>query len=704
MIGRAFSIIALSVILVVLSGSNSSGLGVDESCKSVEVLFARGSGQDAEDNEVKRFRLQISDRVGLERIHFYELGTETYGGHKYPAVDIHNPLNGNPIGAWVSAGYANDYGKSVDAGVGELYNYVVQRHAKCPDARIILGGYSQGAQVIGQTLPKFSAVVQSKIDFVALFGDPKLYLPEGEGLLPPACRGKDFSLWRRDIGTCGTDNGSLGARKNPYLPASMTSKTGLWCNAADFICGTSKIIFDQAGHGKYKDAGGAIDRAAKEIAVKLRSTLPGSTQDNPDSGAGIDTESIVKTDKSKPDIVLAISSFQSGAMSMQHVISYIESNADRIRAQNGRVALISSRDAYNYRDNQAIVLSDFTDEPRDLIQYLRNFEYSGGGIMQWSGAHVVRTALSDLTWREESSKSILYLTDDVNMTFDTSPDLALQSLLSRALDLGGVGYYVLGGQQFASSHNAFSNVLAGKVIATDRSRYATDLEDIFAFILGRPQIQAKNSEYSAKSGQEVTFDLTDSFVANATISEYLWDFDGDGTVDRTTSVPIAHHIYDTQLDGYVIVKAKGTNGSEANTGIPIKIDITPVDNRPKTPTGFDIEVLSTRDNISTLKASWSAVDPSTKSLAISVNGVYVGLLDANRQSVEIRDIDRTKINDISIAGVSDSAIIGPDAIQTIQAISNESVNNNTNVITTLVTALLNAVRFILRSWGFVVAW
>ena len=51
----------------------------------------------------------------------------------------------------------------------------------------------QGAQVIGQALPNISSGVKNKIVFNMLFSDPKLYLPEGEGIFPPACRNEKLS-------------------------------------------------------------------------------------------------------------------------------------------------------------------------------------------------------------------------------------------------------------------------------------------------------------------------------------------------------------------------------------------------------------------------------------------------------------------------------------------------------------------------------
>lgn len=156
-------------------------------------------------------------KTGSVSVSHYELGSsgDTYGGATYNAVGVANVFNGNAIGAAVSGGEGHDYGRSVDVGVSELVAYLVDRTSRCTSTRFVVGGYSQGAQVITEALAKLAADHPSaltRLDFAAMFGDPKLYLPEGEGFWPPACKGQDISPWRRPLPGCLTDNGSLGGR------------------------------------------------------------------------------------------------------------------------------------------------------------------------------------------------------------------------------------------------------------------------------------------------------------------------------------------------------------------------------------------------------------------------------------------------------------------------------------------------------------
>lgn len=118
---------------------------VKNPCRTATAVFARGSDQKLkEDKEAGRFQEKLSERIGKDKLNFYELGSESYAGSKYPAVNVSNPLNGNAIGAKFTGGRGFDYGRSVDKGVAELRAYLTARHQACPNEFFILGGYSQG--------------------------------------------------------------------------------------------------------------------------------------------------------------------------------------------------------------------------------------------------------------------------------------------------------------------------------------------------------------------------------------------------------------------------------------------------------------------------------------------------------------------------------------------------------------------------------
>ncbi len=665
---------------------------VDSACTDIDVIFARGSGQKIDADETSRFEEKIKERIGTVSRTNYRLGSESYGGHKYPAVDVGNVFNGNALGASASAGYANDYGKSVDAGVGELYNYVVQRNAKCPNARIILGGYSQGAQVVGQTLPKFSSAVQSKIDFSALFGDPKLYLPEGEGVYPDACRGKNFSSWRRVIGSCHTDNGSLGARK-PYLPTAAATKTGLWCNEVDFVCGTSKYLTDQAGHAKYKDVGGAIDKAAIEIASRLKKTLP------VDRGSGIDDSTkLPGTGTTGLDVAFVLDTTGSMGGQIEQTKAFIRNYAQKIKDLRGRVALTVYKDSGDVYTAQ--ILSNLQDTPDDMLSKLDTVYASGGGDWEEAGNHALMTTFNGLNWKNGATKAAILLTDAPSHNPDVVDGSTFQTVAKRSLEIDPVNVYPVVGNDVSSHYEELARLTTGQVIV-DTGETEVALTQALTKIEERPVVLLKNTEYAAQPGQEITFDASDSYVIDATITKYDWDFNGDGTFDRTTTTPVTNYTYSAKFDGTMQVRLTASNSTIANASAVVKVGtyVPPV--TPKAPTNVAATVVSTKNSVSTVKLSWKPADSLAASWAIAVNGVVIGTVDKSRTSIELTDIDRVKDNEFSVAGVLADKTVG-DSASVIVAMQTSTSGGGSSF--NLLAFLLECVRRLLTGWGLAVNW
>lgn len=297
-----------SVLLLALLLSGSAVLlaapvrAAEPTCGDVTVVFARGSGQRLGQRESAAFFAGLSARLGTEvRANAYELGTARYGGSSYPAVGVgldssdafENLLD---AGAFWSGSAGGRYRGSVAAGAAELRGYLGQRLAACPAERFVLGGYSQGAQVVGDALPTLARAVRDRVVFVSLFGDPKLYLPEGKGIFPSACRGAKLSPWRRGAVSCYTDNGVLESRR-PYLPTDIERRVGSWCDRNDPICNNNVADFVHSTHGRYTQPGSGVDQAVRESAQAVRRVLG-------DRGRRIDVA--VSLERADPAVVVPV--------------------------------------------------------------------------------------------------------------------------------------------------------------------------------------------------------------------------------------------------------------------------------------------------------------------------------------------------------------------------------------------------------------
>lgn len=646
----------LSTLFALALAQNTSALAVDASCTNLEYIFARGSGDGSpRDSEAERFFSQLDRRVNSSATtsHEYALGAERYGGHQYPHVNVSDLGNRNALGAVASAGYGNDYGKSVNAGVGELYNYISQRHAKCGGfgTRYVLGGYSQGAQVIGQTLPKFSEELRNRIVFSALFGDPKLHLPEGEGIYPAACRGKDFSAWRRIIGDCHADGGSLKPRK-PYLPTDLHNKTGLWCLAQDFVCGTSKLPYDTSGHTRYANVNGAIDSAAIEIAKKIKASLPSEQADN------IDTSRPRGTGTTGVDVVYVIDTTGSMGYQIQQAKAFARQSAEQVKEMNGRVALVAYRDAGdNYT---ARILSGLQSDQTDFLMQLDALDVSGGGDWYEATLHALMTAFNGLDWKNGATKAAVVLTDAPFHNPDKVDGSTIATVAKRSLEIDPVNVYPVVSAGIADYYQELAAKTTGQVIP-DTGDTAAALTTALKKIQERPTPLLKNLAYSAEPGQEITFDASDSYVVDATITKYDWDFNGDGTFEHTTTEPITDYTYTTAFTGTMQVRVSADNGTIANASATVDVSVKTPPTLPAAPNNFKATITATTDMKSTVTLSWYPSDTRAQLWLLRMNDYPLGTIAADRRSIEITDVDRTADVTFSLTGLTADNLEGQAA-------------------------------------------
>jgi Mg-chelatase subunit ChlD len=643
--------IAISSLIL---ADKSYALSVDKVCGDVSVVYVRGSGGKlGEENERIRFERQLKERLTSKvSLTFYELGSESYGGAKYPAVDVKNVLNGNAVGAFISNGSSNDYGKSVALGRTELEAYIKQRTTKCPNERIVLGGYSQGAQVIGESSSRLQAYA-NKIDFIALFGDPKLYLPEGEGIYPVACKGINLSEYRRDIGDCHADNGSLGARKPTYVVESFKSKTGLWCAAKDYICGTSKLPYDQSGHSTYAKDGSAIDKAAKEIAAKLKKTVStdkATTINASHTQNGVGTTGL--------DMVFVIDTTGSMGWKIEQAKAFARKQAATIKEKNGRVALVAYRDAGD--EYTAKIISGLQSDQTEFLAGLDALTIGGGGDTEEAALHALMTAFNGLTWEDGATKAAVLLTDAPFHQPDKVDGSTIASVAKRSLEIDPVNVYPVVPEGLESSFVELAEKTTGQVIK-DVGNTEVALTQAVTKIQNRPTAVLKNPEYSGLPGDTIQFDASESYIVDAAITKYEWDFNGDGVFDRETSEPVTSFTYPDKFDGTMQVRISASNNTIANASAFVKIGTYVAPVSPKKPTNVTVKVMSTKDGVSTVKLEWKPGDSTAQKFAVASNGVPLGYVVGAQTSIEIRDVLRNDAVDFSVSGINSEGRIGDSA-------------------------------------------
>lgn len=255
---------ALLLILIlspVFLSSNVNSLDGSD-CSDFEFIFVRGSGQSLNDSDYKAYESALKDKLKNQKISFYELGQEEDG---YPAISVDFAVS---LGAIVSAGESYRFGESVEKGVKELISHIKTESKRCKTKKFILAGYSQGAVVVDKSLNYLNS---DRIFYVANFGDPKLYLPEGKR----ACKNIGLSNYRVYVPDCNVEEGILDGLR-PYQPSGYLNKLGVWCNQNDIICGSNlNILNPLKGHTSYNNLKNGYEKFADLIFEKITNKSEG---------------------------------------------------------------------------------------------------------------------------------------------------------------------------------------------------------------------------------------------------------------------------------------------------------------------------------------------------------------------------------------------------------------------------------------------
>lgn len=444
-----------------------------ESCPNLRVVFARGSGEERWANQnYLEFKKQVEEKLPDISYEFLDLD--------YPAVGIDGL--GVAAGAFFGAGDAYEFGDSVNNGVAELKRVV---NYGCNKTLYVLGGYSQGAMVISKALPELKA---EKIIYAATFGDPKIYLPEGSGLIPAACYGRNLSDYRAYVPDCRAYEGLLGSYK-PYQPEGFIGKLGTWCNKYDIFCSSH---FSVSSHTSYV-SDNLYEDASRVIASKVAAAFE------------------VKNKYSSPhDTAILIDS----TGSMEWMIAQFKNEALRLARETfekgGRVAL------YDYRDlsdpYEPVARCNFeTCTAENFAEFLDSIILGGGGDEPESLLSASFNVMNELKWRRGATKSLVVLTDAPFLSPDRD-GITMENVVALSKRIDPVNIYIITSESVAAAHPEISelaNATDGAVV-TDFGSLNLLTDRIMTRYDTLPRVEEDSAEVGVAPALEVT-EVSDSF-------------------------------------------------------------------------------------------------------------------------------------------------------------------------------------------------
>lgn len=167
------SIIATSAVPSSPQTVTTVSTSTSQVCSDYYFIGARGSGEifDGPDGGMG---MELNDTFESFRIQALTQGVTVTGiPVVYPAVPIDKSFGAYITAARLALHLGGPFDDSVAIGTANALQSVREVIATCADSKIVLGGFSQGAAVMVDTLAQLTPVEKKSIAAVVAFGDPQ---------------------------------------------------------------------------------------------------------------------------------------------------------------------------------------------------------------------------------------------------------------------------------------------------------------------------------------------------------------------------------------------------------------------------------------------------------------------------------------------------------------------------------------------------
>lgn len=611
-------------------------------CRDVEFLFLRGSGTEYNNSDAwHSFRMAVDTHMPAVGVSYRVSDVD------YPAVGI---TAFNALGIWVSGGEAFKFGDSMRTGADNLVKYYENRVKQCGGTKFVVTGYSQGAMAMARALERMDA---RRVLYVAAMGDPELYLPEGEGATPPACRGEGLSVYRAHVPNCHTKQGILGARK-PYEVAGYNGKFGLWCIEEDMICGSSRNLLINSGHSKYDDLG-HFEAAVRQAILRIQQEFFGIVQIGVGKQVAMDTAILIDSTGSMAEFIFR---YKAEALRL----------AELTYGGGGRVALYEYRDLLDPFD--LVQLCDFECSFSEFKDKLDRIRTMNGGDWQESLLNGALGVMNTLEWRKGATKSIVVLTD----ASYHSPDrdgTALEQVVRRSLEIDPVNIYVVTESGVLEAYTELTELTGGKVFEIG------EMEETTNFMISRPVAILPFEIYYGAVGERFYFDASDSYGVAAEIDYYEWDLDGDGEFELQTEGASASKMYFDEGEHFVVVKVVARDGGFATMSARVIVG-DGVETEAEIGGLKRLEV--NRVGESEIWVSWRLSEDGV--VLLMLDGVILGYAEGLEGEIVIGEVDYARNVEVGVAGMDAEFNIGTFEYVLVGGDKNEASSKQDHIIAT----------------------
>ena len=510
-----------------------------------------------------------------------------------------------------------EYNNSVQDGAEELAGYLQDQMVSCPSQLNIVGGFSQGAQVVGVAMQKMHDQgldkLLSRLGHVDMYGDPKFNGFELTTNRFNPARVHSTLPWTR--GSATTNHvGTLGPRK-PYVPDILTAKTTSWCDFNDIVCGGyAGLAIKLDAHSEvYKADNGWIEKSANEIYVDIKTRLAllaGLTDTSANSPLAYWNG--IKHPK-KLDVMFVMDRTGDENISLIPDPSFMTRNMLYLAEEgftSSQIGVVTYTEFGRF-DGTKTLIESFVKTPTNLTEDIfSNYSYLntswgpahfqnppfGGEDQQDSPYSAISTAL-DQDWRSDARKVILLFSTSWGKEKEDTTNLTMNDITAKARTkdveilpvftsrtIRATDTYEQSAVKANDFYKALSKGVSGhytEVTSTlgERLIYDVIMRHVFA-----PDVEITTgktynapSKTTKKTAAKTTikntkpvFKVSKKVVLSAgpksnapksKIKTYAWDLNGDGIPDQTSTLPDIETVYDAPFSGTVSVDVTDEAGN-----------------------------------------------------------------------------------------------------------------------------------------------
>lgn len=134
------------------SSSTYNQLTDGTACRPISVIYARGTGQQG----------NVGDSQAVGPLFFNQIASRVGGTSQ---LAIQGVTYAASVSGFLAGGDAT--------GSTTMANLISSTASRCPNTKIVIAGYSQGAQLVHNAAVRTSAANAARVAAVVVFGDPK---------------------------------------------------------------------------------------------------------------------------------------------------------------------------------------------------------------------------------------------------------------------------------------------------------------------------------------------------------------------------------------------------------------------------------------------------------------------------------------------------------------------------------------------------